>query len=306
MQDPLDALTNQQSAIVHRRQLRTCGVTHSRTLAHVRARRWQEVGPVVIALHSGPLTPRQRQWAALLNAGNRAALAGRTALELAGLRGWEAGSVQLVVPRGVTPAALGGIPVRVHQTRRDSSGQLLLIGAPTRTPIERSAIDAASWEPNPRACAGLLAAVVQQKLSTAPRLLAALESAGHVRRRQLMKLTLGDVAGGAQALSEIDFGQLCRRFGLRVTSRQAIRLDGQGRRRYLDGLVSDGQRGSVAFEVDGGLHLRVLSYWDDMDRSNELVIAGHSLLRFPSLIVRTEPERVVDQLRRALDRPPSS
>jgi hypothetical protein len=175
-----------------------------------------------------------------------------------------------------------------------------VVGQPPRTVVERSALDAASWSDHPRTCAGILAAVVQQRLSTAPRLLQELEKSGPIRHRPLIRQTLDDVAGGAQALSEIDIGRLCHRHGLNVSARQAFRLDAQGRRRYLDGVVTGPNGKQVAFEVDGALHLAVRSYWEDMERSNELLIAGVPLLRFPSLAARIDGEKVVDQFRRAL------
>ena len=103
-----------------------------------------------------------------------------------------------------------------------------------------------------------------------------------------MQQILNDIAGGAQALAEIDIGRLCRSEGLSVTARQALRLDGRGQRRYLDGVVTGPDGTQVAFEVDGGLHLAVRSYWDDMMRSNELLIVASGLLRFPSYAVRAE------------------
>ena len=60
------------------------------------------------------------------------------------------------------------------------------------------------------------------------------------------------------------------------------------------------QGAAVAFEVDGAVHLQVLNYWEDMQRSNELVIAKTPHLRFPSLAVRVDGAKVVDQIRRAL------
>jgi hypothetical protein len=292
-------LKDEQSGVLHRRQLRACGVTDSHTLARLRAKLWQASGPVAIVLHNGPLTPGQCRWAALLSAGSGAVLAGRTALELAGLTGWHSVAVQLLVPEGAKPALPRGFATEVHHTRRSKPDQLRVVGRPPRSTAERSAICAASWMSNPRSSAGLLAAVVQQRLSTAPRLLEELQWAGRIRHRRLMRFTLQDIDGGAQALTEIDFGRMCRRHGFHITARQVVRLDGKGRRRYLDGVVSCADGKEVAFEVDGAPHLEVLSYWDDMERSNELVIAGQSLLRFPSVIVRTDERRVVDQLRRA-------
>jgi hypothetical protein len=52
--------------------------------------------------------------------------------------------------------------------------------------------------------------------------------------------------------------------------------------------------------VDGALHLAVTRWWDDQLRQNEFVIADRVVLRFPSVVVRTEASIVADQLRRAL------
>jgi hypothetical protein len=49
--------------------------------------------------------------------------------------------------------------------------------------------------------------------------------------------------------------------------------------------------------VDGAMHLLVMSYWKDMDRGNELVIAGHAQLRFPSIAFHLD--RDVSQIRSA-------
>jgi hypothetical protein len=109
-----------------------------------------------------------------------------------------------------------------------------------------------------------------------------------------------DIAMGAQALSEIDFVALCRRNGLPIPTLQAIRVEPGGRRRYLDAewRRRDGRR--VAAEVDGALHLSARRWYDDQLRQNEIVLGGTLVVRFPSVVVRTEERLVADQLRRAL------
>jgi very-short-patch-repair endonuclease len=79
-----------------------------------------------------------------------------------------------------------------------------------------------------------------------------------------------------------------------------MRVEPGGRRRYLDAewIRRDGRR--VVAEVDGALHLSPRRWWDDQLRQNELVIADDIVLRFPSVVVRTNPEEVVAQLRRVL------
>jgi hypothetical protein len=147
---------------------------------------------------------------------------------------------------------------------------------------------------------GWLAAVVQQRLARPDELAAELERAGRVRHRRLLLHAIGDISSGAHALSEIDFARLCRRYLLPEPIRQAVRLERSGRRRYLDAewIRPDGHR--VVAEVDGAIHLLPRNYWDDMERANELVLDGRTLLRFAAYAVRAHPERVADQLRRAL------
>ena len=111
---------------------------------------------------------------------------------------------------------------------------------------------------------------------------------------------MADIGQGAQALSEIDFHTLCRRYRLPAPDRQTVRREPSGRRRYLDASWRRSDGRLVVAEVDGALHLAVRRWWDDQLRQNELSLADALVLRFPSVLVRTEPGRVADQLRRAL------
>ena len=121
-----------------------------------------------------------------------------------------------------------------------------------------------------------------------------------LRHRRVLRAALRDIAQGADALSEIDFGVLCRRQELPRPTRQALRVEPNGRRRYLDveWITPDGRR--VAAEIDGAIHLRVEQWVSDQPRQNEVVIGGTTVLRFPSVTVRTDEVRVADQLRRVL------
>jgi hypothetical protein len=129
---------------------------------------------------------------------------------------------------------------------------------------------------------------------------AALDSAPRLRHRGVLVAAIHDIGQGAEALSEIDFIRLCRRFGVPKPRHQAVRTQPDGRRRYLDAewTRADGQ--PVAAEVDDALHLTPRRWWDDQFRQDELTIKGTLVLRFPSVVIRTEPAMVADQLRRAL------
>jgi hypothetical protein len=92
----------------------------------------------------------------------------------------------------------------------------------------------------------------------------------------------------------VDFVKLARKADLPPPIQQSIRFDSTGRKRYLDA-----DFGTFVVEVDGGVHLRPLTYWDDARRQNELVLGGDRILRFPSIAIRLDEAVVIAQLRRA-------
>lgn len=296
----LQDLAAEQCDVVRRSQLVEHQVPENVVRAQLAARRWQTVGPTVVVLHNGPLTDEQRTWVALLTAPGTAAVAGRHAAALAGLRRW-AGPItpEIVVPRGDHVPTLP-FPVKVHESRRFSAEDVHPALRPARVTLERAVIDAATWTKSPRSACGLLAAAVQQRLTTADRLQAELAKAGLIRHRGLLRAVLVDIDGGAQSLDEAEFGAFLRAHGLPTPRRQVIRTDGSGRRRYLDVELVGPDGKVVHVELDGALHLVVTSYWEDMHRGNELLLTGARVMRYPSISWRLEPARVADQLHRVL------
>lgn len=277
--------------------LRRWGWTVGALRSQLDARRWQRVGRAIV-LHNGPLQPEERRQVALLNCGPRAALTGFTAATELGLTGWERESVHVLVPGGARITRVPGIPLRVHYTG-DWDAVDLLRGRGLHC-LRAALVVAASGFAKPRPACGILAAGVQQRLVRPRELEHELLISPRVRHRAVLLHAVRDIAQGAEALSEMDFARLCRRFGLPQPTRQAVRAEPSGRRRYLDAewVRRDGQR--IVAEVDGALHLIARQWWDDQYRQNELVITGDVVLRYPSVVVRTEQEIVADQLRRAL------
>jgi hypothetical protein len=300
MPQTLSHLANRQSNIARRDQLRTVGLTRDEIRAFVNGGRWTPLGPVVLALHNGPLDRAQEMWAAVLASGKGSGLAGLSALEASGLRHWADPKVHVLIPRAGAVAELTRVNRVVHETRRQPRDWRSSTGFPLRATVERAAVDAASWRCDTRSCCGLLAAVVQQRLTSAPRLMAALDAAGPIRHRRAMRLTIADIEGGADALSEIDFGRLCRKYQLGTVVRQVVRCDGQGRRRFIDGEIVGPTGKRRAFEIDGAVHMIAQNYWKDLERQNELLIAGSFPLRFSTYAMRFEELVVADQTRRSL------
>ena len=287
-----------QCAVVSRKQLRDLGIDRWQIRNQIRARRWRLVGSRVVVLNRGELTNHQRRWVAVLHAGPAAALARRSALEAAGLHGWPATATHVVVARGTRVAPLSGVVV--HESRGQLEADIDWRKSPPRSRVERAAIDEACALREPRTACALLAAVVQQRLTTAARLRTTLVTTPRARNRKLLMAVLADIEGGAQALSEIDFVALCRRAGLPPPAQQVVRTDRFGRRRYLDVVWKLPGGRTVVVEIDGAVHLLAATYWDDMARQNELVLSGDIVLRYPSVAIRITQERVIEELRRAL------
>ncbi|MEO6500944.1 MAG: hypothetical protein ABIQ09_03440 [Jatrophihabitantaceae bacterium] len=278
------------------------GVTRSQLRAQLAARRWRLCGNAVV-LHNGPLTRQQAWTAALINVGPRAMLTAFTAAECHGLRGWEREKTHVLAPLSVSDPVVPELRIQLHRTRRwtaPSDPRALRCQS-----LAPALVLAASTFESARPGCGLLAAAVQQRLVDAEVLETSLNRAIRTRHRAALLAAVRDIAGGSQALSELDFVRLCHRNRLPPPWRQQLRREPSGRRRYLDASWRRSDGRLVVVEVDGALHLNPRRWWDDQLRQNELSLADALVLRFPSVIVRTEEATVVRQLRRALRLPPT-
>jgi Protein of unknown function (DUF559) len=284
------------SLVQSRSALYSFGFTEAQVCAQLAAGRWRSVG-VAVVLHNAALIRDERWRAAVLNCGPRAVLTSFTALEMFGLTGWQRDEIHVLSCAGAAkPAAGCDLPIVLHRTRIPIDDV-----APRRChrPAPAALIAAASFR-HPRPAIGLLAALVQQRLALPGDLRVALALAPRVRHRAAMSSAVADIEMGADALSEIDFVQLCRRAGLPAPVQQSIRIGSDGTRRYLDAewRLPDGTR--LVVEIDGAVHLAAPRWFADQLRQNEITLTGSVVLRFPSVVVRTEPALVIDQLRRAL------
>jgi hypothetical protein len=259
--------------------------------------RWQRPCRGVIVTHSGPLGHHQLLWIALVGAGGQAALGGLTAARLDGLTGFDDPRIHLLVPvsrhvRTELPAL-----VVVHRSRPFGPADVHPARQPPRTRFARSILDAASWIRPEDGSRAILAAAVQQRLVRADHLAAELARRGANRRRGLITATIADIADGAQALSELDFGGLTRRYRLPAPSRQVLRRDCAGHTRWLDTYWEPAR---LVAEIDGLWHMEAGAWWADMHRDNELTVSGYRVLRFPAFAVREHPATVAAQIAAAL------
>lgn len=291
------ATVRSRSTVLSLNTLAGAGVSWKTVHAQCAARRWQRLGTAVV-LHNGELRRRERWEVARLAVSPSALLTAFTAAEFLGLTGWERDTVHVLGGPGAKQHTTLPFPVRLHRT-----GNWAAVRTDWRGPVHRSAdalAIAASSLTKPEHGYGLLAAAVQQRMVRPDELAEAVHRARRTKHRALFLLAIADITGGAQALSEIDFARLCRRAGLPEPSRQSVRREPDGRRRFLDveWVLPDGRR--VVVEIDGSFHTSVQRWADDQIRQNYVTLARSTVLRFPAITVRTQPDLVVAQLRLAL------
>jgi hypothetical protein len=291
----LAELARRQCGVVRRSQLRERGAPLAYVRAQLDAQRWTAMGEEVVLLQNAAPTRRQLMWIAVLDAG-LCALGSHTSLELVGFRSFaqEAEQIHLVIPRGDRVTRFDGVVV--HESRRLRPGDILLAGGLPRTPTARSVLDAAAWQPFPRFAATMVAAAVQQRVTTAAELERALAGVGRIRHKQVLRETIGDVAGGAEALGELDLTRLCRRFGLAEPARQRRRRDASGGWRFLDAEWELPSGEHLVLEVDGSQHMDAAQWESDIVRERSIVVGRKRVLRATNYEVRHDPEPLVRDL----------
>jgi very-short-patch-repair endonuclease len=298
--DELELLLFRQHGIISRRQ--ALRLLSDGTIRHrLETGRWQIVHRgVYLTRETHELDVAQRRWVASLTAGEGepGTLAGITALQLLGLRGftsYEWGAHVLIAgrfrDRDPPPFVL------VHRATTIRRGDVHANATPPCTAVGRSIVDAASWAGSDAVAAGIVAACFRQRLVTLAEVTDAVERQSRARRRALVLDVARDASDGGHSLPEVEFLRLCRRARFPVPKCQVTRIDAAGRRRYLDAYFEEY---GLHVEIDGEQHLEASARWADMRRQNDLWIAGDRILRFPAWLVRRDPKAVADQVRAAL------
>lgn len=282
-----------QAGLVTRRQLRRLGMTKDYVDTQLDAGRWQEISSTVLATTTGTLTREQLMWAGVLHAGPMSALGGLTALERHGLERWHRDEITVLVAKSHNLEKIKGI--KFVETRRPiplmtSSKQL------STWRIEPAALHWAAYTPVTRSAYGLLAACVQQGLTTPYRLDGWITRMRPLRRAKPFRRLLGEIAAGTQSGAERDVITMCDTFGLPLPRRQTRRTDSAGRLRFTDAewRLPDGR--VVVLEVDGGFHMTVEHWGADIERERQLIATGVIVVRCTAVELREHPRKVARDL----------
>lgn len=288
-----DALADPYGGVVSRAELAAHGVTRDHVRRAVANLVWSVAGRRTIAVHRGPLSDGALRYRALWETHPSAALDGVSALQVAGLRHFETTGMHVSVQHRVTPAKADG--VHVHKIARRVDHEVLQAGL-ARTRTEVACVRAAHWERTDRQAATVLLMTVQQRLTTPHQLSAAVRAIPGRNRRLFVRDVVGDIAGGVQALHELDFARMCRRAGLPEPTRQQVVQTPQGRC-YLDAAWPERD---LSVEIDGVQHSWGLNRALDDLKSNEVVLRGGRVLRMGNVALRVNEQAFLEQVRRGL------
>lgn len=266
------------------------GIGRADVRTEVAAGRWTTHGIHTVQIGTGPLSAEANRWRSVWESGPGAVLDGASALHAVGLTGYDTDVVHVTVPRANRRHRVPGVRSR----RRRRVGPLAGAGVPRVRP-ERAALRAAEWARTDREAVLVLCLVVQQRLTSPARLLAAWQDVAVSRRRRLLHAAVRDICDGAHSLGELDVAALCRHAGLPEPTRQVVRHGPNGRV-YLDVAWEDV---GLVLEIDGGHHALALHPVDDALRQNEVTLGAEMVLRVPVLGLRLQREQFMEQVVRA-------
>jgi very-short-patch-repair endonuclease len=289
----VDKIAAEQEGVVSRRQLYALGYTRGEVRANVRAQRWRRLGRQSICVHRGPLTQSARHWAAVFEGGPRAYFDAGSALVAAGLEHYSVDVIRVSVPRGARVCRGKGIDIR--QTRRWREEDLAP-GLLRRAKVEVAAVHEALWARSERQAGLVLFMVVQQGLSTADRLGAAMIYVRRDKRRDYIHGVIFEMLGGVRTLGELDVVRECRRRGLPEPDKQVLRKAKNGTY-YLDFFWKAYR---LVVEVDGIQHEWVQQIVGDALRQNDVSLEGNTVLRLPLLGLRVAADEFFEQIETAL------
>lgn len=287
-------LLQRQSGVVARRQLLDCGIDADRVRNQIRARRWVELTPRVIGTTTGVPTWHQRLWLAVLHAGPRSVLGSLSAAGYLGLTGWPRPHVSVLVDDELSFEPVAGVDF--FRTRRPFD---LLRSSRPGLPtchLEPAILLFAAYEAPIRAAHGVLAAAVQQRLTTPSRLLTWIDQLHPLRRARSFRQTVVSIEGGAHSVAELDVRRMCRRHNLRLPDRQRGRRDRAGRQRWTDCEWDLPGGGVLVLEVDGSFHAEVAQWAADIKRSRALTTRHRLVIRCTAFELRYEDAEVAADL----------
>lgn len=208
-----------QGGVIDRAQLQELGISRNVIRREIAAGRWTRAGSESVTMQGCPLSPPAYWRVALAHSSPTAALDGVTALQAAGLTGFSEAKVHISVPKGGRVCRM--YFVEGHELRCAESSEVIAGDLRRVEPVVATA-RGGLWMSTPKAAATVMSMAVQQRLVRPDHLGVSVANLPNHRRRSLLLSVVDDLLKGAQALSELEFGELCRRYRLPEPSLQRV------------------------------------------------------------------------------------
>jgi len=287
----LGELAERQEGAIARRQLLALGLTSDQARTHVRRGRWQVLWPGIYVIHTGPVSDLTRAYGAVLHCGDGAVAGGRTALWLAKAIPQFADPIEVCIPNHRHLQKVSGIRVhRVHGLAARSQ----TMTSPPRVRIEHAVLDMADRSESEEGVCDIVLRSLQQRLTTADRIRAALETRGRHRWRSLTKDVLADFSDGVHSPLELRYLRTVERpHGLPRALRNHQEKQADGRSKYHDVRYSGYQ---LVVELDGREAHPATDAFRDLRRDNAVVAGGEVVLRYGWRDVAGDPCAVASEV----------
>jgi len=192
-----ELLAQQQHGMLAVRQLTRLGVPRGVVRHRLATEMWVQRTEHVVSTTTGELIGPQRMWLGVLHAGNGALIGGLTAAGVHGLRNWARDEVTVLVDDEWSFEPVPGI--QFVRTRRCLPDFVAARHPLWRTlpvcQLEPAVLLFAGYERHRRTAHGVLAAVVQQRLTSAEALRHWLERMRPLRRAREFRRVLLDIEG---------------------------------------------------------------------------------------------------------------
>ncbi|MGC3955876.1 MAG: hypothetical protein QM804_16805 [Propionicimonas sp.] len=281
----LRGLIGAQRGIIRADQALAHGLGRSASTRLVAQGYWKRITPGLF--DASPLTDdfEKDAWAALLGAGDRAAIGGEAALRLHGLNRRADDGIEVWVPPGSQPNSFAGVIVR-----RDRAGRIPRArGLLTRISIEDAVVDVGQFLSD-EALVGLISDATRLRITTLRRIAEAVSHRTRLRGRRQFGVLLADLGGIESTLEFAYRRDVERAHGLPAGQRNVS--------------VSRGTRSDVFYsaygvlvELDGRLgHEDAESAFRDLNRDNLHALVHKTTLRYGSHAVRGRPCEVAAQV----------
>jgi hypothetical protein len=295
--DQLACIMRRQYDVVSRSQALECGMTRG-TIAYRLAADgpWRQILPGVYLTVTGTATVEQRETAALLYAGPQSVITGPVAVRRHNLRCAGLNVLDVLIPADIHRKSTGF--VQIQRTTR-MPGTLYTTGPIRFTYLARAVADAARGMTRFSDVQALVCEAVQRGRCTLEELVAELNDGPSAGTRGY-RMALAEISEGIRSGAEAQLKYLIDRSDLEQPMYNAdlYTLDGV----FLGRPDAWFARAGVAGEVDSReYHMGAKDYEQTTRRHNRMEAAGIHVLHWLPGTIKSEPRRVIEDLRAAIE-----